>query len=234
MADLRFLSDEWPAISQRLDEALTVEPRQRNTWLDSLPETDSVKSKLRRLLFDAPGVETGDFLGTLPKLTLDAAASDVRQADDALSAGAGIGPYRLVRELGVGGMGLVWLAERVDGGLKRPVALKLPRMSWSRGLAERMSHERDILASLDHPNIARLYDAGVDEQGRPYLALEYVEGESIDVYCESHALSVPDRLRLVLQVARAVAHAHTRLVVHRDLKPANILVTERGEVRLLD
>ena len=234
MADLRFLSDEWPAISQRLDEALLVEPRQRNTWLDSLPETDSVKAKLRRLLFDSPGVETNDFLGTLPRLTLGPAASDVRQVDDAVTAGAGIGPYRLVRELGVGGMGLVWLAERVDGGLKRPVALKLPRMSWSRGLAERMSRERDILASLDHPNIARLYDAGVDEQGRPYLALEYIEGESIDIYCESHTLSVPDRLRLVLQVARAVAHAHARLVVHRDLKPANILVTERGEVRLLD
>ena len=234
MADLKFLSDEWPAISQRLDEALSVEPQQRNTWLDSLPETDSIKAKLRRLLFDAPGVETDDFLGTLPKLTLGPGAEGLRKAEEAVAPGTHVGPYRLVRELGVGGMGLVWLAERVDGGLKRPVALKLPRMNWSRGLAERMSRERDILASLDNPNIARLYDAGLDEQGRPYLALEYVEGESIDVYCDSHGLSVSARLRLVLQVAGAVAHAHARLVVHRDLKPANILVTERGEVRLLD
>jgi len=234
MADLRFLSDEWPAISRRLDEALSVEPRQRNTWLDSLPEADSIKAKLRRLLADAPGVETDDFLGTLPKLTLAPAAASVGLEEDAVTAGAQIGPYRLVRELGVGGMGLVWLAERVDGGLKRPVALKLPRLSWSRGLAERMGRERDILASLDHPNIARLHDAGLDEHGHPYLALEYVEGERIDAYCESRSLPVPERLRLVLQVARAVAHAHARLVVHRDLKPANILVTEQSEVRLLD
>jgi len=233
MADLRFLSEEWPAISQRLDEALAIEPQQRSTWLDSLAEPESIKSKLRHLLFDEAGVETDDFAGTLPRLTLGAApASEGASPDE--SAGTAIGPYRLVRELGVGGMGRVWLAERVDGGLKRPVALKLPRLSWSRGLAERMSRERDILASLDHPNIARLYDAGVDEHGRPYLALEYVEGEAIDLYCTHHALPIKDRLKLLLQVARAVAHAHARLVVHRDLKPANILVTEQGEVRLLD
>jgi eukaryotic-like serine/threonine-protein kinase len=234
MADLRFLSDEWPAISRRLDEAMAVEAQRRSTWLDALAEPDSIKDKLRRLLFDAAGVETDDFLGTLPKLTLGPAAAIPGLGTEALSAGAVIGPYRLARELGVGGMGAVWLAERVDGGLKRPVALKLPHLNWSSGLAERMSRERDILASLDHPNIARLYDAGLDEHGRPYLALEYVEGETIDAYCAHRKLSVPDRLRLVLQVARAVAHAHARLVVHRDLKPANILVTAQGEVRLLD
>jgi len=230
MANLRFLAEEWPAISQRLDEALSVEPTEREAWLDSLAETDSVKHKLRQLLRGAPGVETDEVLLTLPRFTIGPAAS----GETELAAGAAVGPYRLVRELGVGGMGLVWLAERVDGGLKRPVALKLPRLSWSRGLAERMSRERDILASLDHPHIARLYDAGVDAHGRPYLALEYVEGGAIDAYCEHHALPLKDRLRLLLQVARAVAHAHARLVVHRDLKPANILVTDAGEVRLLD
>ena len=97
-----------------------------------------------------------------------------------------------------------------------------------------MSRERDILASLDHPNIARIYDAGLDEQGRPYLALEYVEGEAIDVYCKNKNASIRERLQLILQVARAVAHAHARLVVHRDLKPANVLVTALGQVRLLD
>jgi eukaryotic-like serine/threonine-protein kinase len=230
MADLKFLAEEWPTISRRLDEALSIAPRERDIWLDSLHETDSIKAKLRNLLSDAVGVETDDFLGSLPKLTL---GIDEKAVDGA-AVGALIGPYRLIRELGVGGMGAVWLAERIDGGLKRQVALKLPRMTWSRGLAERMSRERDILASLDHPNIARIYDAGLDEHGRPYLALEYVEGEPINVYCKKHALSVRARLLLVLQVSRAVAHAHARLVVHRDLKPANILVNAEGQVRLLD
>jgi eukaryotic-like serine/threonine-protein kinase len=234
MVDLKFLEEEWPTISRRLDEALLIAPRERDTWIDSIHENDSIKAKLRNLLSDAVGVETDDFLGSLPKLTLgiDEKSSDSGAHDAVL--GALIGPYRLIRELGVGGMGAVWLAERIDGGLKRQVALKLPRMNWSRGLAERMSRERDILASLDHPNIARIYDAGLDEQGRPYLALEYVEGEPINVYCKQHALSVRARLLLVLQVSRAVAHAHARLVVHRDLKPANILVNAEGQVRLLD
>jgi len=147
---------------------------------------------------------------------------------------ARVGPYRLLRELGVGGMGAVWLAERADGTLKRQVALKLPRAVWSTGLAQRMARERDILASLEHPHIARLYDAGTDAQGRPFLALEYVEGQPIDVYCRERALNTKARLTLLLQVARAVAFAHSRLVVHRDLKPANILVTAGGQVRLLD
>ena len=151
-----------------------------------------------------------------------------------LKAGALVGPYRLLRELGVGGMGSVWLAERADGTLKRQVALKLPRASWARGLAERMARERDILASLEHPNIARLYDAGTDAQGRPFLALEYVEGQPIDVYCSERALSIRQRLQLLLEVASAVTFAHSRLVVHRDLKPSNILVTADGQVRLLD
>ncbi len=234
MADLQFLAEEWPTISRRLDEALSIAPRERDSWLDSLHETDSVKSKLRNLLSDAAGVETADFLGSLPKLTLSLDEKAVDSGAHGAVTGALIGPYRLIRELGVGGMGAVWLAERFDGGLKRQIALKLPRMTWSRGLAERMGRERDILASLDHPNIARIYDAGVDEHGRPYLALEYVEGEPIYVFCKKHTLSVRARLLLVLQVSRAVAHAHARLVVHRDLKPANILVNAEGQVRLLD
>ncbi|MEO5881065.1 MAG: serine/threonine-protein kinase, partial [Caldimonas sp.] len=114
------------------------------------------------------------------------------------------------------------------------VALKLPHVGWAPGLAARLARERDILASLEHPNIARLYDAGVDPLGRPYLALEYVDGTPIDRYCTLHSLPLRERLALVLQVAAAVAHAHTRLVVHRDLKPSNILVTASGSVRLLD
>ena len=146
-----------------------------------------------------------------------------------------IGSYRLLRELGSGGMGVVWLAERSDGLVKRPVALKLPHQVWQRaGLAERMAREREILATLTHPNIARLYDAGLTAGHRPFLAIEYVEGHPIDTYCRDHRLDAGARVRLFVQVANAVAYAHAKLVVHRDLKPANILVDADGQVRLLD
>ena len=149
--------------------------------------------------------------------------------------GAVVGAYRLLRRIGAGGMGTVWLAERADGLLQREVALKLPRGAWLRAdLVARMERERDILSTLEHPNIARLYDAGVTAGGRPYLALEYVDGRSIDEYRAAEALDVRARVRLFLQVVQAVAYAHGRLVVHRDLKPSNILVTRDGQVRLLD
>jgi len=156
-------------------------------------------------------------------------------ASSAVGTGSLIGAYRLVRELGSGGMASVWLAERTDGLINRPVALKFPHGAWRMaGLAERMAQERDILAQLTHPNIARLYDAGLTPDGQPYLALEYVEGMPIDQHCREKALPVRERLRLFIQVARAVAYAHSRLIVHRDLKPSNVLVTGAGEVRLLD
>ena len=237
MAALKFLSQDWPAISLRLEQGLLLEPAQRPAWIAALDEPAAIKHKLALLLLGAAAVETDDFLNDLPRMALGPHEATRSGPDDA-APGMAVGPYRLIRELGVGGMGLVWLAERVDGGLKRAVALKLPRLNWSPGLAERMRRERDILVSLDHPNIARIHDAGVDDAGRPYLALEYVQGEAIHLHCQGLALPVRERvqrvLQLVLQVARAVAHAHSRLVVHRDLKPANILVTPQGQVSLLD
>jgi tetratricopeptide (TPR) repeat protein len=145
-----------------------------------------------------------------------------------------VGAYRLLRPLGEGGMGSVWLAERADGALKRTIALKRPHVSWIGSLAERMAQERDILASLEHPNIARLYDAGVTPNGQPYLALEYVEGVWINEYCASHGLSLDASLELFLEVLQAVRYAHARLVIHRDLKTSNILVSSDGRVHLLD
>ena len=132
-------------------------------------------------------------------------------------------------------MGTVWLATRADGLFERSIALKLPhRGMFGADLAERMARERGILAGLDHPNIARLYDAGLTADGQPYLALEYVEGVAIDEYCRKNDCGIAERLRLFLQVADAVASAHARLVVHRDLKPANILIGNDGNARLLD
>ncbi|HET9472827.1 MAG TPA: protein kinase, partial [Steroidobacteraceae bacterium] len=222
----------WEVLNRLLDKALELPPPQVDTWLETLaPEFDALKPQLKRMLSRYAQVETGDFLNTLPKFDIPPAEVGARTEQP----GDVIGPYRLERELGSGGMGVVWLAVRTDVLVKRPVALKLPHGAWRRaGLAERMAREREILATLTHPNIAHLYDAGVTAEGQPYLAIEYVEGTRVDVYCRERQLTVRARLELFAQAAKAVAYAHGKLVVHRDLKPANILVTADGQVRLLD
>jgi hypothetical protein len=232
MTVLSELSPHWPEVSALLDELLALPVAQRAGWLAQLSgDQAQLKAILGELLAGHTGVETGDFLGTLPKLGL---SDGVRAADAEPQPDDSVGPYRLISELGQGGMGSVWLAERIDGQPKRKVALKLPRMAWGSGLSERLARERDILATLAHVNIARLYDAGIDKQGRPYLAMEHVDGQPIDVHSRERALPTRARIGLLLQVCDAVAHAHSRLVVHRDLKPSNILVTADGQVRLLD
>ncbi len=238
--------DRWATLNRLLDEALELGPTERGRWMDRLgPEHEPLRPRLRRLLArdDAGARDDG---ATLPKLTLLPSSAGERKPDDPDEPGelmselAGprpdtVGPYRVVRKLGEGGMGAVWLAHRTDGMVRRLVALKLPRLSWSRAaLAERMAQEREILASLDHHHIARLYDAGVTNTGQPYLAIEYVDGRPLDDYAKAQRLGIRPRLQLFLQIADAVAHAHARLIVHRDLKPSNILVTDAGEVKLLD
>ena len=235
----------WRRVSPLLDTALDLPPQMRAGWLAALPAQHAdLKGTLRDLLARAASVETGALLNTLP--TLDAGDATGASTTSASAAGAAagrhatgdlVGPYRLVRELGIGGMGAVWLADRADGLMQRSVALKLPFGPFGPSLGElaaRIAREREILASLDHPHIARLYDAGVAADGQPYLALEPVDGQRIDRYCEEQRLGVAARLRLFLQVARAVAHAHAQLVVHRDLKPSNLLVDAHGQVKLLD
>lgn len=220
----------WQRLSELLDEGLALEPQAHSAWFESLQGPDAeLVPKLRGMLSCATRKDR-EFLSrpvALPELMHSIAG-------DHDAPGREIGPYRLISELGSGGMGTVWIAELSDGSIKRQVALKLPIFRWAPGLGERMRRERDILASLEHPNIARLYDAGVTQESRPYLALEYVKGQPIDNYCSTHALDTRARLQLFLQVAQAVSHAHGRLVVHRDLKPNNILVTNEREVRLLD
>ncbi len=231
----------WASLRKLLDEALHLASLDRETWIDALaPEHAALKPRLRALLahapassdpFDEASAVAARLLHTLPKFETGQFAP---MPPDALP-DQRVGPYRLLHALGEGGMASVWLAERTDTLQSRRVALKLPHGAWRRaGLVERMQREREILATLNHPNIATLYDAGVDEAGRPWLALEHVEGERIDAYCERLKLDIPARLALVLQVAQAVAHAHANLVVHRDLKPSNILVTAEGRVKLLD
>ncbi|MFZ9478388.1 MAG: protein kinase domain-containing protein [Steroidobacteraceae bacterium] len=223
------VSANWPVLSKLLDEVLALPPADRDAWLKALPaEHWALRETLRRLLEVQAGIETRPFLDTLPKLTT--ASTPV----SGLVAGDEVGRYRLLEELGTGGMGCVWLAERADGQLKRKIALKLPRMVWADDLATRMARERDILGALDHPYIARLYDAGVDEKGRPYLALEYVEGQRIDAYCDARSLTLRQRIELFLQVVAAVQYAHVNLVIHRDIKPANVLINQQGMAKLLD
>jgi serine/threonine-protein kinase len=154
---------------------------------------------------------------------------------DARLAGELIGPYRIVRVLGRGGMGVVYLCERADDQFHRQVAIKLVASGLiSRQIQNRLRTERQILATLDHPNIARLLDGGTTADGVPYLVMEYVEGEPIDTYCDRRELTIGDRLQLFRTVCSAVQAAHRNLVVHRDLKPSNILVTADGTPKLLD
>ncbi|MGZ6030006.1 MAG: serine/threonine-protein kinase, partial [Myxococcaceae bacterium] len=220
----------WQRIDALLSEALTLPEAERERWFAGLSEDDRPLAPSLRAMLSRSLTTDGFMQNPVPAEALAAAG----EPSSPEHAGAMVGPYRLIRPLGAGGMGQVWLAERVDGTIQRQVALKLPRTSWAPGMAERLNQERDALAALEHPNIARLYDAGMTETGRPYIAMEYVDGVPIDAYAAAHALSPRERLSLFLQVAAAVSYAHARLVVHRDLKPTNILVSGSGSVRLLD
>lgn len=214
----------WVQVSPYLDKALELDPLQREPWLAALAAAQpAVAAELRDLLTlhaanRACGFMERSLLGLEDTLT-----------------GRQIGPYTIERLLGRGGMGSVWLGRRSDGKFEGQAAIKLlDRRGLGRDAAQQIRHEASLLARLSHPNIARLFDAGVHENGQPYLVLEYVEGEPLDRYCSSHQLTLPDRLRLFTAVLDAVAHAHALLVVHRDLKPSNVLVTRDGVVKLLD
>ncbi|MGH8326561.1 MAG: serine/threonine-protein kinase, partial [Steroidobacteraceae bacterium] len=218
-------------ISRLLDESLGLSPPARAAWLEALQRQDpGLAADLRNLLEPVAGRAVGVLAAAenlADRLVLPAAGQNL--------VGRLFGPYCVRALLGHGGMGSVWLAERVDGLFTRRVALKLVHPAlMGLGLAERLSRERTILASLDHPNIARLYDAGVADDGQPYLALEYVPGTPFGVHCDRRQLGVRERLLLFRQVLAAVQYAHAHLVIHRDLKPSNILVTDEGRVCLLD
>ncbi len=232
---MRLSSDQFATLSQLLDEGLELAEPDRVAWLDELRDPfPGAKALLQKML---AGDESGAAQGLLSMLPSLATSSD-REAGPAagtFEADARICNYRLVREIGHGGMSTVWLAMRTDELVTRPVALKLPHVHLQPALfADRFARERDILANLTHPNIAHLYDAGISPQGQPFLAMEFVAGESLTSYCRTHGLDVAQRIELFLQVLSAVHHAHTQHIIHRDLKPSNILVREGAQVVLLD
>lgn len=189
----------------------------------------------RQLLFIREACATDEALYEQVLISLGSSADDDADVDHAAAIGDVIDHYRIVRCLGRGGMGEVFLAERADDQFRQQVAIKFVRGGLlSRQAQGRLKLERQILATLDHPNIARLLDGGTTKDGVPYIVMEYVDGEPIDVYCDRHRLSVEERLRLFITVCSAVHRAHQNLVVHRDLKPSNILVTRDGTPKLLD
>ena len=224
---------DWQRALSLFDEALALPPDQREAWLDDTAAREpGVSPLLRKLLGAHRRVETNDVLATLPR------QPDSLRGEPAGTCGQLMGPFELIEPIGHGGMGSVWRARYADGRLKRDVAIKLPAATQDptalATMRERFARERDFLAQLEHPNIARLYDTGVSESGQPFLAMEYVAGEPIDVYCDDHRLVLVDRIKLFLQVLDAVDYAHRQLVLHRDLKPGNVLVDANGNARLLD
>jgi len=218
-------SGTWETISALLGELLDLEDAQRTARLSQLRREDpALADKVAELLAHHQAAQLEQFL--------DGAVVDHSGLADL--AGRAFGGYTLVRSLGQGGMGSVWLARRSDGRYEGYAAVKLLNLgSLGRDGAERLRHEANALAKLSHPNITHIIDAGV-MGGQPYLVLEYVDGDPIDQWCDIHRLGVEARLRLFLQVLAAVSHAHGRLILHRDLKPSNILVTRDGTAKLLD
>ena len=220
--------ERWSQIQRELDVVVTLDPVERTAYLDELGASDpSLREEVESLL--AQESDTS-FLKT-------SAMDSLREPNPGRDPmiGRRLGPYQVTELLGVGGMGEVYRAFRADDQYKKQVAVKLVRASHnSSQVLSRFKNERQILASLDHPNIARLLDAGTTQEGIPYLVMELIEGQAIDDYCDQRRLDVTERLALFISVCSAVTYAHSRLIVHRDLKPGNILVTEEGVPKLLD
>ena len=224
---------QFARFSELLDGLLELADTPRAQRLAELLKTDPDYALLLQRLLRHGGTNSSRVLLETREL-LHGMSHAVTQDEPPL-VGRHVGPYLVLSPLGRGGMGSVWLAQRDDGLFTRQVALKLVNRSLAdRSAFERFAREREILAGLTHPNIARLYDAGVGEDGQPFLALQYVAGVPITVYCDQHRSDIQVRLKLFLQVLSAVQYAHANLVIHRDLKPSNILVTADGEVQLLD
>lgn len=221
--------DRWALLSNLLGDVLEASPEQQDDLIDAAcGDDESLRTEFLELL---EAYKEADKEARFEKGAADLIPKAFPEQDKLVQ----IGPYQLQHEVGRGGMGSVWLAERADGLYEQKVAVKLMHAgALSDERRRRFKAERRILARLNHPNIARILDGGVSDAGRPYLVMEYVEGTPLTEYCATHKLGVNSRLALFRIVCDAVAYAHQNLIVHRDLKPSNILVTPAGQVKLLD
>jgi serine/threonine protein kinase len=222
-------AEQWRLLSEELGRVLELTEADRAAWLAQLnASAPEMAAKLERLLANCREKGFSQFLE-------GSVFSVPESMEQATLVGRTVGAYTIAEEIGRGGMGSVWRAKRVDGRFQSEVAIKFVHAAWLGGSGEqRFRVEGNLLGQLNHPNIARLLDAGVMDGSQPYLVLEYVKGEPIDTYCRRHELNVEVRVRLFLDVLAAVAHAHSHLIVHRDIKPTNVFVTEDGTVKLLD
>ena len=226
--------ERWERIKQVLEEAIERPTAERGPFLAAVAQDDEALAvEVRSLL--AAHAEAGSFIETPALARGDMATAFDRLQDVPTWAGRRVGPYQVVRELGHGGMGVVYLAVRADDEYRKQVAIKVIRSAFDPpSIQQRFRHERQILADLDHPNIARLIDGGSTEDGAPYFVMEYIDGLPIDRYSDVNGLTIDARLALFLQVCAAVQYAHQHLVVHRDLKAGNVLVSAGGVPKLLD
>jgi serine/threonine-protein kinase len=226
--------DDWRRLDALFSEALDWPEAERRERLRTACEDDEELFHEVSALLAAAGA-SDEFLATPVLIPPEALEQIERAGEGADLAGFQVERYRIERSIGRGGMASVWLAVRDDGAFRRKVALKIVRRGLDTDeVLSRFRAERQILSGLEHPNIARLYDAGSTDDGRPFLALEHVEGKPVDEYCDERKCTIEERLRLFVEIGRAVQFAHGRLVVHRDIKPSNILVTGDGEPKLLD
>ena len=224
-------SEEWGQLRELFRGAIEQDPPMRAAYLDQVCADDaSLRPELESLLASH---DQAEYFIEAPAFAYPSKAVADASADGIV--GRRLGSYQLIREIGRGGMGTVYLAERADEQYQKLVAIKIVRRGMDTDdILRRFRNERQILASLDHPNIARLLDGGTTDEGLPFLVMEYVEGTRVTDYCDAHQLPTNERLRIFRTICAAVQHAHQNLVVHRDLKPSNILITSDGTPKLLD
>lgn len=221
--------ERWQQMKDVLSAVLTLHPSERTAHMDSVcADNPSLRSELQDLL-PADGPSLLDAENRSQDCVL------LRGSVAISRIGTSVGPYRIVEQIGVGGMGEVYRAFRADDQYRKQVAIKLVRAGRSSDFViGRFRHERQVLASLDHPNIARLFDGGTTDDGVPYFVMEFIQGKPIDRYCQQYALTVVEKLKLFLQLCSAIQYAHQRLIIHRDIKPSNVLVDTDGVPKLLD
>jgi eukaryotic-like serine/threonine-protein kinase len=225
-ADLIVTVKNWERVKELLDEALALAPEQRARFLDEACDSDcELRAELESLLSFGEGIRS-DFLESPLSGKMRQTVLGIESAGSLSEGQIFAQRFHLIRKLGEGGMGQVWLAEQLSP-VRRPVALKLIKAGmYDEAVIQRFQSERQSLAIMDHPAIAKVFDAGATPQGQPYFVMEYVPGLPITEYCDQHGLNIGDRLQLFIQACAGVQHAHQKAIIHRDLKPANILVID--------